>query len=581
MTKLGQIKKTAQYVVSAIASAMEMDVAFIDENFNLVATSKTFLKKRGTNINKEFVRGVIKNKVMILSNPGFNELCKGCVYEGNCPETAELIRTIEYDNKIIGVILMIAYTQKQKDKLLGNTDGLLDFIGEMASLVCNEIKLNQLLKKEKIIQNQLNALINFMDTGIITIDAKGVITQVNAHANELLRLKEEATTQLLENYLSKNDFLPLLDGKIIVRQETDPILNMSNQCLLSGRPVEVEQQIVGAIISLENIKKMRSVVYDYSEKQMETTLDDIHGSSSDIIKIKEYANLLATNDSTVLIQGESGTGKELFARSIHYGSQRVISPFIPINCAAIPEALLESELFGYDEGAFSGAKKGGKPGKFEIASGGTIFLDEIGDMPLHMQAKLLRVLQDKRVERVGGVKSMGVDVRVIAATNQDLLKMQKKGEFREDLYFRLNVMPLSIPPLRARREDIMVLSNYFLKKYSKNFNLKIKGYSKEAEQVLMAYHWPGNARELQNAIEYATNVEKTECITLESLPDSISAGNPLKKYKTLADKIKYFEISMIQNTIKYHGTSVEAKEKAAKELGISLPTLYRKLQTAR
>ncbi len=581
MTKLELIKKTAQHVVSAIASAMEMDVAFIDENFNLIATSKTFLEKRGTDINKNFVRGVIKRKVVILPNPGFNELCKGCVYEGNCPETAELIHTIEYDNKVIGVILMVAYTQQQKDKLLQNTAGLLDFIAEMATLVCNEIKLNQLLEEEKIIQSQLKAVINFMDTGIVTIDPQGRITQVSQHATELLKLKKQTLGEFLKNHLPKDDFFSLLQGETIVRQEVEPLLNKASQCLLSGQPIKVAKKIVGAIISLENLKKMRSVVYEYSEKQITTTFDDIHGSSSDIIKIKAFAKQIAVNESTVLILGESGTGKELFARSIHSASRRAACPFVPINCAAIPEALLESELFGYAEGAFSGAKKGGKPGKFEIAGGGTIFLDEIGDMPLHMQTKLLRVLQDKRVERIGSVKPFVVDIRVIAATNQDLLKMQEKGEFREDLYFRLCVMPLFIPPLRARREDILVLSNHFLKKYSKTFNHKIKGFAKEVADIFTTYPWQGNARELQNAIEYAVNIEKGKYITIESLPAALLTANHHKKHKTLANKIKHYEISVIHNTLENHGYSVKGKAKAAKELGISLPTLYRKMQDLR
>jgi len=578
MSKLEQIKETAQHVVSAIASAMEMDVAFIDENFNLIATSKTFLEKRGTDINKKFVRGVIKRKVVILPNPGFNELCKGCIYESNCPETAELIRTIEYDNEVIGVILMVAYTQQQKDKLLNNTAGLLDFIAEMATFVCNEIKLSQLLEEEKIIQSQLKAVINFMDTGIVTINSQGIITQVNQHAIELLKLKKQALGEPLGNHLPMDCFFSLLQGETIIRQEVDLLLNKTTQCLLSGQPIKIKQKTVGVIISLENLKKMRSMVYEYSEKQITTTFEDIHGSSSDIVKIKAFAKQIAVNDSTVLIQGESGTGKELFARAIHNASGRAACPFVPINCAAIPEALLESELFGYDEGAFSGAKKGGKPGKFEIAGGGTIFLDEIGDMPLHMQTKLLRVLQDKRVERIGGVKPIDVDIRVIAATNQNLLKMQEKKEFRKDLYFRLCVMPLLIPPLRARKEDILILANHFLKQYSKTFNHKIKGFSKKVANVFTTYRWQGNARELQNAIEYAVNIEKGKYITIESLPAALLATNPRINHNTLADKIKHYEISVIQNTLETHGYSVRGKAKAAKELGISLPTLYRKMQ---
>ena len=578
MTKLEQIKQTAQYAVSAISSAIEMDVAFIDENFRLVATSKTFLEKRGTEVNKKFIRGVFERKVVILPNPGHSELCKGCKYEGNCPETAELVRTVEYNGDIIGVILMVAYSQRQKDKLLENTAGLLDFIGEIAKLICNEIRLNELFEEQKIIRSQLESVINFMDTGIITIDSRGKITQTNQNAVGLLKLKNPAIGESLENYLPGNGFLPLLKNEVIVRMEIEPTYNNTSQCLLSGQPIKVGQKTVGAIISLENIKKLRSVVYDYSEKNIETSLDDIHGTSSEILKNKDYAKQIAKNDSTVLILGESGTGKELFARSIHNESKRFAHPFIPINCAAIPETLLESELFGYTEGAFSGAKKGGKPGKFEIANGGTVFLDEIGDMPLHMQVKLLRVLQDKQVERVGGFKSFHVDIRVIAATNQNLTELIQKGEFREDLYFRLNVMPLSISPLRKRKEDISVLSDHFLKKYSKLLNNKIKGFTDQALELIRAYDWPGNARELQNAIEYAVNLEKKEFIRPRNLPESIVRNTPVRTCRTLAEKTRQFEISVIKEMLETHGYSVEGKSEVARQLGISVPTLYRKIQ---
>ncbi len=580
MTKLEQIRETAQCVVDAIASAMEMDVAFIDEAFNLVATSRTFLEKRGIRVNHDFVKGAIKKKVVILSNPGFNELCQGCPHQGNCPETAEIVRTIEYNNEIIGIIVMVAYTQAQKDRLLGNTAALLDFLGEMASLVSSEIRLVRLLAQEQIMKNQYDAVINFMDTGIIIVDPDGAIRQANQHAMETLRLPGTYAKTPLKNYLPTTDFSPIFKGEPLVRMASTPLLNPSAQCLLSGQPVMMDENVVSAVISIENIKKMHSVVYEYSERQVETTPDDIHGTSPTMLEQKKYAAKLAGTDSTVLILGESGTGKELFARAIHSAGKRSPFPFITINCAAIPETLLESELFGYEDGAFSGARKGGRPGKFEIAAGGTIFLDEIGDMPLHMQAKLLRVLQDKTVERVGGVNPITVDVRVIAATNRDLNTMQKQGLFREDLFFRLNVMPLTIPPLRDRKEDIPVLSRHFLNKYNRETGRGLQGFSKGAGLILISYAWPGNARELQNAIEYAVNMEKTDRILPESLPPAIVSARPRVSETTLTARLKNFEYQVIQEALANHPNTVQGKKEAAKELGISLPTLYRKLQSA-
>ena len=449
MTKLQNIQESAQYAVTTIAAALGVDVALIDTNFELLATSKTFLEKRGTDINREFiVNGVYEKGAMVLPNPGHNKLCQGCRYEGNCPETAEVLRTIRYEGKIIGVILMVAYTQNHKERLLNNTEALLEFIGEIAKLICNEIKLKEMAEQEKMIRKQLETTINFIDSGIFAINREGIITQISKRSFEILRRKET-----LKQHTKIQDLLPIeiyekliRQGETIRRKEIDTISPIRIHCLLSGNPVKVEDKVLGAVISIEDSAEVRSSVYEFSEKQIQYTLDDILGESNKLMQVKEYARQIAENNATVLIQGESGTGKELFARAIDSHSFRSEFPFIPVNCAAIPELLLESELFGYDDGAFSGARRGGKPGKFERAHGGTIFLDEIGDMPLHLQAKLLRVLQEGMIERIGGIKEISVDVRIIAATNQNIEQMVRSKQFRKDLYFRLNVMPMQIPP---------------------------------------------------------------------------------------------------------------------------------------
>lgn len=230
------------------------------------------------------------------------------------------------------------------------------------------------------------------------------------------------------------------------------------------------------------------------------------GRSEALETVKRLARKAARTPSTVLITGESGTGKELLARAIHAASPFAEGPFVSVNCAAIPENLLEAELFGYEEGAFTGARKGGKPGKIELADGGTLFLDEIGDMPLAMQAKLLRVLEERRVERVGGVTSRPVRVRVIAATNRSLEEMVRKGAFRADLYYRLNIIRLHLPPLRERRTDIPLLLSHHLERVVRRYRLPAKSFTKEAVSILLAYHWPGNVRELVNTVEALVNL---------------------------------------------------------------------------
>ena len=254
-------------------------------------------------------------------------------------------------------------------------------------------------------------------------------------------------------------------------------------------------------------------------------------------------------------------------------------PFVLVNCAAIPDTLVESELFGYEEGAFTGAKKNGKPGKFELADGGTIFLDEIGDLPLSLQGKLLQVLQSGSFTRVGGTSEISVDVRVIAATNKNFEQMIKNKEFREDLYFRLNVIPLKMPSLKDRREDLPLLLNNALKKYGSMLGKRVQGFSDEAMSALMSYNWPGNVRELENAIEYAINMEDKDIISKSSLPEKVKKMETFsRKGMSLAEKRDAFEKNVIEQCLQQEGYSVEAKKRAAKKLGIGEATLYRKMK---
>lgn len=303
------------------------------------------------------------------------------------------------------------------------------------------------------------------------------------------------------------------------------------------------------------------------------------GSSNNIKNVKLIAKNIAKTDSTVLLRGESGTGKELFARAIHFESERFNAPFIAVNCASIPDNLLESEFFGYEGGAFSGAKREGQMGKFELANGGTIFLDEIGDLPLHLQPKILRVLQEQSFNRIGGKEEICVDVRIIAATNRDLETMAKHGQFRQDLYYRLNVIPIYLPSLKDRGgEDIILLSEYLMDKFCKRFNLPIKQLSKEVKESFDRYSWPGNIRELENVIEYIVNTTKKNIIYNEHLPKSFKVSKEYSKSsKSLQDRLYEYERNLLISMMDEYGEDGKGKEKIAKELDINLSTLYRKL----
>jgi transcriptional regulator with PAS, ATPase and Fis domain len=308
------------------------------------------------------------------------------------------------------------------------------------------------------------------------------------------------------------------------------------------------------------------------------SINDIIGTSKEILEAKKITQRSAKTDSTILITGESGTGKEVFANAIHNLSSRRLAKFVKINCAAIPSELLESELFGYDEGAFTGARKGGKIGKFQLANGGSILLDEIGDMSLHMQAKLLRVIQEKEVEKVGSLTSESVDVRIIASTNRDLEEMVKSGEFREDLYYRLNVIRVELPPLRDRRDDIEALSGVLRKKIAERLGVYVEGISKQSIKYLSNYDFPGNIRELENIIERSINMLDGDLIIEPAhLPTRITKEFVKKRYTSatcMKSAIEEIEKDMIITTLKKTDNN---KNETAKLLGISRPSLYKKI----
>ncbi|WP_066496355.1 sigma-54 interaction domain-containing protein [Abyssisolibacter fermentans] len=310
------------------------------------------------------------------------------------------------------------------------------------------------------------------------------------------------------------------------------------------------------------------------------TFDDIIGNNKHMQKAKDRAKIAAQSCSNILITGESGTGKEMFAQAIHNESKRSGHPFVAINCAAIPDGLLESELFGYEQGAFTGAKNNGKKGKFEVAAGGTIFLDEIGDMPLYLQSKLLRVLQERYIEHIGSNKIIDIDVRIISATHKNLEQLVKEGIFRNDLYYRLNVIPIYIPSLKEKNDDICSLMEKLLIKCNHKLNKNVEAFSKDVYEIFNRYDWPGNVRELENVIEYAINMEKSKVISIDSLPDKI------KKFKDTEElynderikNIHVLEKEEIVKALYFYGSNTEGIKKSAKALDIGVATLYRKIK---
>ncbi|GMO01272.1 sigma-54 interaction domain-containing protein [Parageobacillus thermoglucosidasius] len=452
-------------------------------------------------------------------------------------------------------------------------------------------------RKERLkLLREIEGLLSFITDPVLVVDAKGHIVHTNSAAEQML---ERSQIIMIGKHVT--EFVQSASLSQYIKQGK-PAANLA-VCMMNAKgarlefscrlhPLLVDAQVEGAILFFTKpaLRQEQEKSFRYGTR---FSLDDVIGSSPAITALKEQVMKIAKSESTVLIRGESGTGKEVLAQSIHRLSHRNKGPFVAINCAAIPEALLESELFGYEEGAFTGAKKGGKPGRFELAKGGTLFLDEIGDMPLYLQAKLLRVLQERRIERVGGTKSIEVDVRIIAATHKDLESMIANNQFREDLYFRLNVIPLYVPPLRERKEDLYELIQYYMHKFCKRFGKEPKRFSSQALKKIFNYRWPGNIRELENMVEYIVNLEIGDLVTVSSLPAPIREM-PEDQHRDTAEethepqtvshlskslyKVNEVEEQLIIQALQRFGTSTEGKRKAAEALGISLATLYRKLE---
>jgi len=336
---------------------------------------------------------------------------------------------------------------------------------------------------------------------------------------------------------------------------------------------ELLNVIEKAISESEMNKELVSTYFD-----KETHFAEVIGKTPPIHQIFKTVQKIAPTDSTVLITGETGVGKELIAREIHSGSLRRDYPFVKINCAAIPETLLESELFGYEKGAFTGAVTN-KPGRFEIAHKGTIFLDEIGEIPLHLQAKLLGAIQDKSFDRVGGVKTIKVDIRIIAATNQDLQSAVQAGKFRSDLFYRLNVVPIYIPPLRERIGDLIPLVDYFRKRFTAKYHKKIDNLSPEVMATFSHYRWPGNIRELENVLERMVLMSETDTLALDQLPPEIRGIVSTVGASTLKEKIDTIsQMTEKQMIIDALNKTNQNRTKAAKLLGISRRTLQNKIK---
>ena len=488
------------------------------------------------------------------------------------------------NREMIGILEMSGPVEKTHLHTLG-------MVVAAAEAIEHQMQIHRQNRELIMLNKRMYNILNSVSDGVIIIDSFGKITHTNPALERMLdrrlELRGKAIENLVENTLVIRDML--VSGKGFKDVELTIRNGTTLSCLASGEVLRDEQgHITGASIFIDTIKNVHNLVNRFSGAQATFQFEDIVGESEQLMEAIRIGTRAAVSDSNVLLQGDSGTGKEVFAQAIHNRSSRANHPFVAINCGAIPRELLDSELFGYVEGAFTGAKKGGRPGKFEMASGGTLFLDEIADLPLAKQVALLRVLQERKIMRIGGDRVIPVDVRIICATNKNLLEMVKKGHFRQDLYYRLNVISITLPSLKNRRQDINLLLNYFLQKYSKRMGMPAPVIEPQVLHYLETYSWPGNVRELQNVVERILNISGGNKLTMNHLPPELipqpayAPPEPDIEVPTLEEERKRIkEIQAQQETeeiISLLAACGGNVSEVARRIGVSRNTLYRKMR---
>lgn len=499
-------------------------------------------------------------------------------YESDHGLTCSASPIFDHHGNLLGILNMSGPKEKAYPHTLG-------MVVAASKAITKQLHIEEDNHRIRLANQYLNTVIESFSEGVVSIDISGKIMHINSEgAKILLTTVSEARGKNIKRLLEDETLIisEMSQGKSIT--DIEKVIDTKRgriHCLLSIKLVSLDDgKVVGAVATLKGIKRIHKVINKFIGAEARFTFDDIIGKDSAFLKAIHLAQIAAKGRSTVLILGESGTGKELFAQAIHnyFDSKQ---PFVAINCSAIPETLIESELFGYEEGAFTGAIKHGRPGKFELANGGTIFLDEIGEMPLNTQVMLLRVLQERCVQRIGGIRTVPIDVRVIAATNKNLEEEVKKGTFRQDLYYRLNVLQIEIPPLRDRRKDIPILVEYFTDNIAARFNKVLGKVSDLTVEEMLNYHWPGNVRQLENCIERAVNLSEEGNIDEYYLTDylqkegCLSARPNINKKPGSVTNLQQMEKDTLIHALTMYGE----RKKVAEVLGISRSTLYRKLKT--
>nr|WP_052935931.1 sigma-54-dependent Fis family transcriptional regulator [Escherichia coli] len=576
---LMQIQPTIQRFARMLASVLLLEVEIVDENLCRVAGTGAYGKFLGRQLsgNSRLLRHVLETKTeKVVTQSRFDPLCEGCDSKENCREKAFLGTPVILQERCVGVISLIAVTHEQQEHISDNLREFSDYVRHISTIFVSKLLEDQ--GPGDNISKIFATMIDNMDQGVLVVDADNRVQFVNQTALKTLGVVQN-------NIIGKPvRFRPLTFESNFTHGHMQHIVSWDDKSEL----------IIGQLHNIQG-RQLFLMAFHQSHTSFsvanasdEPHIEQLVGECRVMRQLKRLISRIAPSPSSVMVVGESGTGKEVVARAIHKLSGRRNKPFIAINCAAIPEQLLESELFGYVKGAFTGASANGKTGLIQAANTGTLFLDEIGDMPLMLQAKLLRAIEAREILPIGASSPIQVDIRIISATNQNLAQFIAEGKFREDLFYRLNVIPITLPPLRERQEDIELLVHYFLHLHTRRLGSVYPGIAPDVVEILRKHRWPGNLRELSNLMEFLVNVVPSgEVIDSTLLPPNLLNNGTTEQsdvtevseaHLSLDDAggtaLEEMEKQMIREALSRHNS----KKEVADELGIGIATLYRKIK---
>ncbi len=594
MPYLRLIQPSMQNLAESVASALDVEVAIADKNLTRIVGTGQFYTRLDEDCADDSLFAQVLEKGSPIVNLTRGDYCDKCSHVKECSEFANMSHPIRIGKEVCGVVSFASFDMEQTNIMRIKKEEYFNMLKELSMTIEREIANISITNKLKKNVVEADEIINCLNKGIIIVNSEDKIMHINLKALQTLGISL-SQQKIIETDISKFIGNINLDNKDKGEQIDYWIVNKKDlRVIYNINKIALDNNEYSLMISFDVLTDIINLAKTYGNKR-NIHFSNIVGKSKPLLQAIKKSKIAANTDSTILIQGDSGTGKELFAQSIHNESQRRNGPFVAINCASIPENLIESELFGYEKGAFTGASLNGKKGKIELANNGTLFLDEIGDLPLYLQTRLLRVLQERTIDKLGGEKPIDVNIRIISATNKDLEEMVKEGSFRLDLYYRLNVIPIKLPRLKEREDDVFLCSQFIIDGLAERMNREKKKLSPQVEKLFKDYSWPGNIRELENVLEHGMCFSEDDYINLADLPDYLQGEfskdlaseeeDILNSYLTngsensLEDLKLDFERRVIERLIEKYGDNLEGKKLVAEKLNIGLTTLYRKINT--